>query len=138
MLRDVLPVRAERRFDLVDGLPRLPPPERELAEAGEGGGALTLGARMLERLRVEAPGELELVESQGKLRLEEAFAIGPIVLAACRQSSRRSWSDGIRSPASIREMYAGEHPGNASCRWLTPACSRAALRRAPTALGSST
>jgi len=42
-----------------------------------------------------------------------------------RASSRITWSEGIRSPRSIREMYAALHPGNASSRWLIPAASRA-------------
>jgi hypothetical protein len=44
----------------------------------------------------------------------------------------------MRSPASMREMYAGEQPGKASWRWLRPARSRAAFNRCPTARGSST
>lgn len=54
-----------------------------------------------------------------------------------RASSRITWSDGIRSPRSIREMYAALHPGNASSRWLIPAASRAVCSRCPTATGSS-
>ncbi len=43
----------------------------------------------------------------------------------------------MRSPRSMREMYAALHPGKASSRWLIPADSRAACSRAPTAAGSS-
>ena len=47
-------------------------------------------------------------------------------------------AEGMRSPDSMREMYAGEQPGKESCRWLRPAFSRAVFRRSPTALGLST
>ena len=40
-----------------------------------------------------------------------------------RASSRITWSDGIRSPLSMREMYAALQPGKASSRWLRPAAS---------------
>ena len=53
-------------------------------------------------------------------------------------SLRSSCSDGTRSPASSREMYAAEHPGKESCRWESPAARRASLSRRPTAAGSST
>ena len=44
----------------------------------------------------------------------------------------------MRSPASMREMYAGEQPGKESWRWLRPARSRASRSRRPTSTGLST
>jgi hypothetical protein len=44
----------------------------------------------------------------------------------------------MRSPDSMREIYAGEQPGKESWRWLRPAFSRATFSRSPTAAGLST
>ena len=53
-------------------------------------------------------------------------------------SLRRSCSEGTRSPASSREMYADEQPGRDSARCDMPAASLASFNRRPTATGSST
>ena len=59
-----------------------------------------------------------------------AFSFSPSLRINC--------SDGTRSPASSREMYAAEHPGKESWRCEKPAARRASLSRRPTAAGSST
>ena len=65
-------------------------------------------------------------------------ASSAVVTPSRRASSARMRGDGTRSPASIRQMYAGEHPGNASCFIDRPRSARTARSRRPSDDGSST
>ncbi len=47
-------------------------------------------------------------------------------------SLRSALTDGVLAPASIREMYAYETPGDDKSRWENPRATRRRLRRAPT------
>ena len=80
--------------------------------------------RRLEHLLVALLGELVVAEAVRDLGLDElrgrlldALDAGGEVLLVrvqLRASLRSSCSDGTRSPASSREMYAAEHPGKES------------------------
>ena len=139
--------RRPRFLDAPDRGPGVAAAERDLSEACQGAGPLLGSVGLLERGLVQLRGGVDLVEPERELGLDErrrlaaAFGAGRQEILADSEPppiSRSSCSDGIRSPASILEMYAGEQPGNDNCRWLRPARSRASLRRRPTSRGSST
>ena len=90
---------------------------------------------------------VEIAEPQGDLGLEQPLVGGVARLAGGREpvggdaeappELAEELQDGIRSPASIREMYAAVQPVNASWRWLRPALRRAAFNLAPQSAGLS-
>ena len=72
------------------------------------------------RHRQPRPSRLPGCEVPLRRRGSRAWARYASLTPVRRASSRITWSDGIRSPLSMREMYAALQP-KASSRWLRPA-----------------
>ena len=89
LLRRLVAVELERLLEQRDRLLRVAGAERDLAEPGDRARPVTRQHRLVERLLVQRPGPVEVVEPQRDLGLEQPLALGEARRRCRSRASRR-------------------------------------------------